>query len=73
LINETRAAFGLAERASWTEIFEAHDRVYAAVPEIFDAPSTPATRTMCHTGFLVPTAAGRMSRSSATRTSPSSW
>ena len=60
LINETRAAFGLAERASWTEIFEAHDRVYAAVPEILDAPTTrPRPTTMRHTGFLVPTVAGQ--------------
>jgi UDP:flavonoid glycosyltransferase YjiC (YdhE family) len=55
-INETRRAFGLADRASWSEIFEPHDRVYAAVPEIFDAPTTrqPPT-TLRHTGFLVPT------------------
>jgi UDP:flavonoid glycosyltransferase YjiC (YdhE family) len=56
-INETRRAFGLADGASWSEIFEPHDRIYAAVPEIFDAPTTrqPPT-TLRHTGFLVPTA-----------------
>jgi UDP:flavonoid glycosyltransferase YjiC (YdhE family) len=56
-INETRAAFGLAAGTSWTGIFEPHDRLYAAVPEIFDAPTTPAPpATLRHTGFLVPAA-----------------
>src|SRR5262245_32400758 len=58
-INETRAAFGLADCGSWTEIFLPHDRLYAVVPEIFDAPTTlPPPTTLQHTGFLVPTATG---------------
>lgn len=58
LINETRAAFGLPGRSSWTEIFEAHDRTYAVVPEVFDAPTSIAPPpNLRHPGFLVPTAA----------------
>lgn len=56
-INETRAGFGLADASSWTDVFRAHDRLYAAVPAAFDAPtSIAAPETMVHTGFLVPTA-----------------
>ena len=55
-INETRAAFGLAARASWTEVFQPHDRLYAAVPagvrRTGDGPRRP--RLLRHTGFLVP-------------------
>jgi UDP:flavonoid glycosyltransferase YjiC (YdhE family) len=55
-INETRREFGLADGASWSEIFEPHDRIYAAVPEIFDAPTTrQPPSTLRHAGFLVPT------------------
>jgi len=56
-INDTRtAAFGLDARGSWTEIFEGHDRVYAGVPEVFDATTTqPPPDSLRHTGFLVPT------------------
>ena len=57
LINETRAAFGLAEGSSWNEIFEPHDRLVAAVPEPFDAPTSVAPpATLRHAGFLVPSA-----------------
>ena len=48
-INETRTAFGLAERASWTEVFEPHDRLYAVVPEVFDAPTRVPAPRRCST------------------------
>jgi UDP:flavonoid glycosyltransferase YjiC (YdhE family) len=56
-INDTRAAFGLDARESWTEVFVPHDRLYAAVPAVFDAPTSLAPpASLHHTGFLVPTA-----------------
>ena len=56
-INDTRAEFGLDARESWTEIFRSHDRLYAAVPEVFDAPTALAPpASLQHTGFLVPAA-----------------
>jgi UDP:flavonoid glycosyltransferase YjiC (YdhE family) len=59
LINETRSGFGLADAASWTEVFQPHDRVYAAVPEMFDAPTTSGPpANLRHIGFLVPSARG---------------
>ena len=56
-INDTRAVFGLDPRESWTDVFRSHDRLYAAVPEVFDAPTALAPPpSLQHTGFLVPAA-----------------
>ena len=48
-INDTRAVFGLDARESWTDIFLPHDRLYAAVPEVFDAPTALAPPARCST------------------------
>jgi UDP:flavonoid glycosyltransferase YjiC (YdhE family) len=54
LVNATRASYGLDACDSWTDLFERHDRIIAAVPEAFDAltPTTPPS--LRHAGFLVP-------------------
>lgn len=57
LINDTRTAFGLDAAASWSDVFGRHDRLYAVVPEDFDAPTrVPPPSPLIHPGFLVPTA-----------------
>ena len=55
-INETRARHGLDACGSWTDVFERHARMYAAVPEVFDAPTATRPPSLRHVGFLVPEA-----------------
>lgn len=53
-INATRAEYGLAPAGSWPDVFAAHDRLLAAVPEAFDAPVAAPPPSWRHFGFLVP-------------------
>ena len=53
-INDTRARYGLDACGSWTDLFERHARMYAGVPEAFDAPTVTRPASLRHTGFLVP-------------------
>jgi UDP:flavonoid glycosyltransferase YjiC (YdhE family) len=57
-VNATRSRYGLDPCASWTEIFERHHRLGAAVPELFDAPVASVPPNMRHAGFLVPKTPG---------------
>lgn len=54
VINATRGSFGLGPVSSWTELFSMHERIYAPVPQMFDAPVEHSPANMRHFGFLVP-------------------
>ena len=53
-INETRASYGLAAAHDWPSVFAGHDRLFAVVPSVFDAPVSDVPDAMRHFGFLVP-------------------
>ena len=59
-LNATRSALGLRAVDGWGEVFAGHDRLIAAVPSEFDAPTAIAPpASLHHAGFLVPTANGQ--------------
>lgn len=58
-VNVARRAFGVAAATSWDEVFAAHDRLLAVVPESLDAPLASPPARLVHHGFFVPAAAGR--------------
>ena len=58
LINTTRTAYGLEPAHSWRAVFAGHDRLFAVVPTVFDAPVADVPDTMRHFGFLVPRGSG---------------
>ena len=43
-INDTRSQFGLDPCDSWTDLFDRHRRLYAVVPQAFDAPVSRGAR-----------------------------
>ena len=53
-INDTRAGYGLDAVDGWPAVFAGHDRLLAAVPSSFEAPTAALPDDVRHVGFLVP-------------------
>ena len=56
LVNATRAGLGADPADGWAQQFDAHDRILAVVPELFDAPVARPPAQLRRFGFLVPDA-----------------
>ena len=69
-VNETRAAYHLADAVGWPSVFAGHQRLLSVVPAAFDAPVALVPASMCHFGFLTPrrAASARASRSATIST-----
>ena len=53
-VNDTRAGYGLPAVDGWPGVFAGHDRLLAAVPSMFEAPTASSPDHLRHVGFLVP-------------------
>ena len=56
-VNDTRDGYGLDPVDGWPGAFAGHDRLLAAVPSSFEAPSAGLPDDVHHVGFLVPRSA----------------